>query len=269
MDDLTEMTFGMSVPQGGARVASMQTDYYRVLDISTNANRLEIREAYLRLKGTYGAGGAALYSLIDEEEAARQMAEIEEAFRTLNDDQLRREYDQRRGVERDARGDSFRQGAISAPLSTADSEHMMRVRDSSFSMRPSETGIMSSGMHGLEPRARPTLANVKLRANQAGTAEMQEKMQELIVSGDPGDGDLYRRLREVCGVTTDEIQERTKVSIGYIEAIETNRFERLPQVVYVKGFLASYFKYLDVPGYDKLVAAFAARLSDWQANKKN
>ena len=64
------------------------------------------------------------------------------------------------------------------------------------------------------------------------------------------------------------MQERIKVSIGYLRAIETNRFERLPQAVYVKGFLRSYFRYLDVPESDKLVNAFSARLTDWQSHKK-
>ena len=42
----------------------------------------------------------------------------------------------------------------------------------------------------------------------------------------------------------------------------------LPQAVYVKGFLRSYFRYLSVPDAEKLVSAFSARLSDWQANRK-
>jgi hypothetical protein len=288
MDDLMQMTFGMNVSHGGAGMTSTQTDFYRVLDIASNASRLEIREAYLRLKGTYGAGSAALYSLIDEDEAARQMAEIEEAFRTLNDDHLRREYDQRLGLgQRDELG---RQGASSLSPAAAmppaqaamspvagmntghDTERFLRMREASYSLSSQVGGPVSDSMIGTgtgERAQRPSLAIIKLRASQAGSADMHEKMRELVASGDPGDGDLYRQLREVCGVSADEIQERTKVSIGYIDAIETNRFERLPQAVYVKGFLASYFKYLDVPGFDKLVTAFAARLTDWQANKKN
>jgi cytoskeleton protein RodZ len=93
-------------------------------------------------------------------------------------------------------------------------------------------------------------------------------MIAMIGAADPGDGDLFKRLRETCEVTEDEICERTKVSIAYVQAIEVNRFDRLPQAVYVKGFLRSYFRYLCVPDAEKLVAAFSARLVDWQANRK-
>jgi cytoskeleton protein RodZ len=59
------------------------------------------------------------------------------------------------------------------------------------------------------------------------------------------------------------------VSIGYLRAIESNRFDRLPQAVYVKGFLRSYFRYLGVPEAEKLIAAYSQRLIDWQASKKS
>jgi cytoskeleton protein RodZ len=110
---------------------------------------------------------------------------------------------------------------------------------------------------------------IKLKAPKVGSEAMAERFQELMATSDAGDGDLYRRLREAAEVSEDEIVERTKVSVAYIRAIEGNRFDRLPQAVYVKGFLRSYFRYLAVPEAEKLVAAFSARLQDWQANRKS
>jgi hypothetical protein len=116
----------------------------------------------------------------------------------------------------------------------------------------------------------PVLPAIKTRASGVSKEEVQAVFRELVSTGDHGDGDLYRRLRETAGVSDDEMQERTKVSIGYLRAIEGNRFERLPQAVFVKGFLRSYFRYLNVPDSEKMVNAYGARLHDWQmANRRS
>ncbi len=229
-----------------------QPTHYRVLDVAPNASRMQIREAYLRLKNTYGAGSAALYSLISEEEASEQMAQVDEAFRVLNDEVSRREYDRLLGT-----GEAgLRQGALGGDFGLGG--------NTDYAMPEVEFGADATTVR----TSRQTLPIIKLKANRAGSDEIKEKMQAILDASDPGDGDLFRRLREACDVTEDEMQDRTKISIGYLKAIEGNRFDRLPQSVYVKGFLRSYCRYLCVPDAEKLVTAFAARLSDWQANKK-
>ena len=211
--------------------------YYQVLDVAPSATRVEIRESYLRLKSTYGAGSAALYSLISEEEATEQMALVEEAYRVLNDASSRRNYDLSRSGAK-----------VAASM------------DPEGPAAPADPGTVKT--------TRSTLPIIKMRASRAGSDEMKGKMEVMIAGADPGDGDLYKRLRETCEVSEDELCERTKISIAYLRAIEVNRFERLPQAVYVKGFLRSYFRYLCVPEAEKLVSAFSMRLSDWQANRK-
>jgi len=228
--------------------------YYRVLDVDPQATRIEIREAYLRLKNTYGAGSAALYSLISEEEAMEQMALVEEAFRVLNDDVSRRDYDAQAGL-----GKAGRQGAALASFAREQANLSALP-----TWRDGQAAICEPGARA----ARTPLPVIKLKATGVGTEEMNARLQALLEDADPGDGDLFRRLREAAGVSEDEMQERTKICISYIQAIESNRFERLPQAVYVKGFLRSYCRYLCVPDAEKVVAAFSARLTDWQANRK-
>jgi hypothetical protein len=209
----------------------------------------------LRLTGTYGAGSAALYSLISEDEATEQLALVEEAFRVLNDDVMRRDYDEKIGVARP------RQGAAAVacfePVADNGGLHTDRLLLTREQMDTSRIRTHRS-----------TLPITKLKANRAGSEDMKAKLAAMAEGADPGDGDLFKRLREACEVTEDEICERTKVSITYIRAIESNRFDRLPQCVYVKGFLRSYFRYLQMPDAEKLVAGFSARLMDWQANRK-
>lgn len=237
-------------------------NYYRVLDVSPTATRMELREAYLRLKMTYNSGSAALYSLISEDEAREQMAAVDEAFRILNDDVSRHEFDKRIGVERSREGREHR-GAPSL------GDFVTQPPASSAPVAKTPHWTDSDPNAGTVRTARSSLPIIKLRAKRAGSEDMQRQMMELIETSDAGDGDLFRRLRLLCEVSEDEMQERTKICVSYIQAIEVNRFERLPQAVYVKGFLRSYFRYMCVPEAEKMVAAFSARLQDWQANKKS
>jgi hypothetical protein len=294
----TSAGYGASAAHGAASPGA--ANYYGVLDVAPTATRVEIREAYLRLKNTYGGDGAALYSLIDEDEAKSQLLLVEEAYRVLYDDVLRREHDTRLGIARGPRGtesSSIGDGGVQSPRGGASTqataldagvERLLLARE-----RGSEAGAygghQSPAPAGARQRVgevdvaddandagvvrtqRSTLPIIKLQAQRTGPKgdDLKAEMQAMIDASDAGDGDLFKRLRELAQVSEDELQERTKVSIGYIRAIELNRFDRLPQVVYVKGFLRSFFRYMAVPDADKLVAAFSQRLTEWQvANRK-
>jgi flagellar biosynthesis protein FlhG len=62
-------------------------------------------------------------------------------------------------------------------------------------------------------------------------------------------GELMRQVREARGLNLREISDRTKIGLGYLEAIEGETFGKLPAPVYVRGFLVEYAKMLelDVP----------------------
>jgi hypothetical protein len=248
-------------------------NYYHVLNVEPRATRIEIREAYLRLKNTYAAGSAALYSLVSEDEAKGQLQRVEEAFRVLGDDLARREFDRSFFGAVGSAGDVMRAGASQGEAQFAmQVGRLLHARDFVASTWPGDVGVGLTPEEERDPTVvrttRSTLPIIKLKANTVGSDELRARYGEMIATSDPADGDLFRRMREAAGVTEDEMQERIKVSIGYLRAIEGNRFERLPQAVYVKGFLRSYFRYLDVPEPEKLVTAFSSRLADWQSHKK-
>ena len=67
----------------------------------------------------------------------------------------------------------------------------------------------------------------------------------------------------------EEMQDHIKISIGYIEHLEANKFELLPLAIYVKGFMRSYLRFLGVEEYDRLVKTYLERMKDWQAKKKS
>ncbi len=67
--------------------------HYEVLEIAPDATSAQIREAYLRVKSTYGKDSVALYTLIDPHEREEMLRQIEEAYLTLSDEEKRKNYD--------------------------------------------------------------------------------------------------------------------------------------------------------------------------------
>jgi len=53
-------------------------------------------------------------------------------------------------------------------------------------------------------------------------------------------GTYLQQQREEQDITIDELVARTRIPIRYIEAIEKNQFDQLPNQVSAKGFLRSY-----------------------------
>ncbi len=63
-----------------------------------------------------------------------------------------------------------------------------------------------------------------------------------------------RLAREARGISLREISEQTRISMRYLEAIETNDFKRLPGGIFNRSFVKAYAKYI---GYDEKEAVEA------------
>ncbi len=67
-------------------------------------------------------------------------------------------------------------------------------------------------------------------------------------------GEQLRLAREARGISLREISEQTRISMRYLEAIETNDFKRLPGGIFNRSFVKAYAKYI---GYDEKEAVEA------------
>jgi DnaJ-class molecular chaperone len=67
--------------------------YYEILEVSPTATVKEIQKAYERAKETFHSDSLAVYSLFSEGEIYEIQAAIEEAYRILSDEALRKKYD--------------------------------------------------------------------------------------------------------------------------------------------------------------------------------
>jgi len=57
-------------------------------------------------------------------------------------------------------------------------------------------------------------------------------------------GTWLRQQREMREIHLAEISDRTKISLRYLRAMEQDNFELLPGLIFVKGFLREYAKYV-------------------------
>lgn len=68
-------------------------NYYELLSVERTASPDEVWEGYQSALTTYQDGSLALYGLVSEAERELVLGRVQEAFQTLRDQDLRREYD--------------------------------------------------------------------------------------------------------------------------------------------------------------------------------
>ena len=61
-------------------------------------------------------------------------------------------------------------------------------------------------------------------------------------------GEQLRLARQERGIPLREISDQTRISVHYLEAIESNDFKRLPGGIFNRSFVRAYAKYI---GYDE------------------
>ena len=61
-------------------------------------------------------------------------------------------------------------------------------------------------------------------------------------------GEQLRLAREGRGIPLREISDQTRISVRYLEAIESDDFKRLPGGIFNRSFVKAYARYV---GYDE------------------
>jgi cytoskeletal protein RodZ len=74
-------------------------------------------------------------------------------------------------------------------------------------------------------------------------------------------GEKLRLARETRGIALRDISEQTRISMRYLEAIETDDYRRLPGGIFNRSFIRAYAKFI---GYDEQEAMdeYARTLSE-------
>jgi len=182
-------------------------NHYQVLGVEPGAPIDQIEKAYRYLVDLYADDSLATYSLLDPGELRQVRAQLREAYDVLRDPLRRLEYDVRQGV-----------------MASRSSEAPTNVETPESTMP--EPSVAEPPETPPPPAARP----------------QRVTRNEPVALPKPVTGSALKAFREGRGVSLREIADTTKISLRYLEYIESDRHDFLPAEVYLRGFLQEYSK---------------------------
>jgi len=194
-------------------------NFYELLEIEPNSSQKDIQRAYKRAKLTYGSGSMATYSLFSEEEAKQIMEKIEQAYHVLSNTERRERYDRNHGfnVTKLPMGE--------APPRILPEEEKEDDKDI-YIVKDVESEDFRAPVH---LRDKPEIQKEEFTPNPEFEKKIHER--EIIT------GEWLKTIREYRRIKLEEISRRTRISVHYLELIESDNYEKLPAEVYLKGFL--------------------------------
>ena len=191
-------------------------NYYEILNLPYNAGIVEIKQAYEDAIEMYDENSLVTYALFPDEQRKALLQVIDEAFHTLANEDKRAAYNHMliSSGQVDAQQFPKKLKGLTPPPHEADVNSMHRDLKNWVKQKSKESDIRQL------------------------TTELLSKS---LVSGE----DL-RQLREALEINIAEIFEQTRVSKITLERIEQNRYADLPAEVFLKSFLKSYAKILQI-----------------------
>jgi DnaJ-class molecular chaperone len=211
-----------------------EQDYYNLLDISPKASFGEVRSAYDQAISIYTTDSIATYTLFTEQEREVILSRLAEAYKTLTNSQLRKEYDHLL-IERGERSPQ-EMGFLSSEDSNEASGKLLEVSVESLTQKQREA----------KDEALPSNTNLSLFDSQISVT-----------------GKIIKAIRTTQEISLEEIFKQTNISRETLEDIEEERFEKLPALVYLKGFLKAYAKILQVNQVE-MVDGYVKRYLEWK-----
>jgi flagellar biosynthesis protein FlhG len=188
------------------------SDHYDALEVSRDASADEIERAYRLLKATYADDSLAVYSMFGEEDSASLRDRIDAAYRVLSDPALRSSYD--------------------AALAAGEPLEDEPAADEMVVLAPLAEAALAKPLVETRPREMPALDRIADADEDEADAESEWT------------GARLRRARLLRGMEIDDVATATKITPAYLRFLEEERFDDLPAVVYVRGFIASYARCL-------------------------
>ena len=113
-----------------------------------------------------------------------------------------------------------------------------------------EKGIASVSSFSLPAAISAAKQGVTGKGKSVSGPELERLQSELGL-----DGRYIASVREAMGISIDQVAESTRISSRYLQAIETNAFDRLPSAIFVKGYLREISRVLDLDS-DQLVEGY-------------
>ncbi|MFO0549775.1 MAG: helix-turn-helix domain-containing protein [Polyangiaceae bacterium] len=170
----------------------------------------------------------------------RNLYEVLGVPRTAADDEIRRAYKRQREIFRD---NSF--PVVSVVSEAALRDEQARIEEAYDTLLdPNKRRAYDLSTFPLDA---PTSASEERRIDEARAAELmliQAELAREIHAETEFTGALLRKVREAQNVELVQIAQRTKISSMHLAAIEEERWQDLPAMVYVQGFVQEMAKFL-------------------------
>lgn len=199
----------------------MKHNYYEILEVPQTATQQEIALAYEKAKRTYSAQNPALYAIFDKNEAQQLLNMIDEAFAVLANNTYRNIYEKRR------QANSFSENDLSIESIKAASIDLYN-----------------------ESKLKKELSEIEEK-NKA-TYVVDEAFENEIRNQTQWTGEFLKKVCDYKKVTTELLNEKTKINTWYLKALETMDGNNLPAPVFVRGYIIQIARFLNLD--DKAVA---------------
>lgn len=210
-----------------------EQNYYDLLGVSPKASFEEVQSAYDEAVSIYSNDSIPTYSLFTQEEREQILARLVDAYKILTNSQLRKEYNQ-------------------------------------ILVEKGELSPQKIGFSSLEETAVP---KGKLREVSVESLIQEEKSENLNQTSDTTldlfngytsvTGKSIKMLRLAREITLEEVYRKTNIPKQTLKDIEEEHFEKLPALVYLKGFLKAYAGALTV-NQAQMVDGYVKRFLEWK-----
>jgi flagellar biosynthesis protein FlhG len=207
-------------------------NYYELLEISPRASTQEVQWAYDQAMDLFSADSIATYSLLSEKDRELILARIVEAYKTLTNGYLREEYNQGLLERGEILPEDLASYSSEEPAVSTGNEREIKLESSINKETPMDS-----------PEDTVPLFNLD-------SVVTGKDIQELRISRD---------------LSIDDIHGKTNVPRKTLRDIEEERFDELPALVYLKGFLKTYAKVLNVDE-SQMVDGYVQRFLEWKTS---
>lgn len=228
-------------------------NYYEIIEVSSDATNQEIHTAYEKAKNSYAGDSIAMYSLLSPEECEKILEEIEEAYSIIGVAEKRLAYDKAKGLNQHNTQEGFIEKFDSkslADISKPDSVDT-KVQDQ-LTQSHEKTQEFTLKKQSNE------VARVQVLKKFGLDYEVNEEKEQTIDTCEIFNGEVLKDIREYKNVSIERMAEMTRVSKTYIRFIEEDAYDKLPALVFSRGFVYQYAKCLKLNA--QLVATSYANL---------
>lgn len=217
--------------------------YYEILGLDKGTTTIALGNRYKELKEFYKSSHYFMRGLMSEKELFIYNQLLDHIITVMKEPELRREYD----MELTERLLSLK----SSLPDTFDLQEVVRRYDKQLKNRVKK--IVPQDVFG----RKAVVNNSHITVDKEMLTSVVATLKEIEIGGNE-----IRKIREATGMSAQVLSDRTRISRFILVSIEDEKFDVLPAITYVRGFLNSITKTLKLEKEfaEKVLADYISRM---------